>query len=124
MRCPSPHTSSPNRDGRSPVRGNASRDPLTVPGAPAIGSPDDGRGRCLDSLQPVTVNKRLLFASLAVATLVVVAVGVAAASRSDSNTATDDVTLTSGNDLSPTIGTNAAGHRADPCLAPISKPQR
>lgn len=55
------------------------------------------------TFQPVTVNKRLLFASLAVAAAVVVAVGAATAGRND-----DDVTLTSGNDLSPTIGTNAA----------------
>jgi thiol-disulfide isomerase/thioredoxin len=60
------------------------------------------------AFKPVTVNKRLLFASLVVATVVVVAVGAAAASRSDSKTANDDVTLTSGNDLSPTIGTNAS----------------
>ena len=60
------------------------------------------------AFKPVTVNKRLLFASLAVATAVVVVVGVTAASRGDENTVNDDVTLTSGNDLSPSIGTNAA----------------
>jgi len=53
----------------------------------------------------VTVNKRLLFGSLAVAAAIVVAVGVVAANRG--NDVTDDVTLTSSNDLSPTIGTNA-----------------
>jgi len=59
----------------------------------------------------VSVNKRLLFGSLAVAALVVVAVGIFAASRDDSSTDVaddDDFTLTSSNDLSPTIGTNAA----------------
>ncbi|MEP7114885.1 MAG: TlpA disulfide reductase family protein [Ilumatobacteraceae bacterium] len=57
----------------------------------------------------MTVNKRLLFGSLAVAAALVVAVAVFASSRGDSNTAGgDDVTLTSGNDLSPSIGTNAA----------------
>jgi peroxiredoxin len=50
----------------------------------------------------MTVNKRLLFGSLAVAALVVVAASVIAANRNG-----DDVTLTSSNDLSPTIGTNA-----------------
>ena len=54
------------------------------------------------------VNKRLLFASLAVATAVIVAVAVAAANRDDQSTANDAVTLTSGVDLAPTIGTNAA----------------
>ena len=54
------------------------------------------------------VNKRLLFASLAVATAVIVAVAVAAANRDDQSTANDSVTLTSGVDLAPTIGTNAA----------------
>jgi thiol-disulfide isomerase/thioredoxin len=56
----------------------------------------------------VRVNKRLLFASLAVATAVIVAVAVAAANRDDQSTANDAVTLTSGVDLAPTIGTNAA----------------
>ena len=60
------------------------------------------------AFQAVTVNKRLLFASLAVATAVVVAVGAATAGRSNSNAVDDDVTLSSGNDLSPSIGTNAA----------------
>lgn len=60
------------------------------------------------AFQTVTVNKRLLFASLAIATAVVVAVGAATASRRDQNSVNDDVTLTSGRDLSPTIGTNAA----------------
>ncbi len=54
----------------------------------------------------MTVNKRLLFGSLAVATAVVVVVGAIAASRDD-GTDSDAVTLTSDNDLSPTIGTNA-----------------
>ena len=60
----------------------------------------------------MTVNKRLLFGSLGVAAAVVVAVAVVAANRNESTTATsttdDNVTLTSSNDLSPTIGTNAA----------------
>jgi peroxiredoxin len=56
------------------------------------------------TFKSVTVNKRLLFGSLAVAAVVVVAVSAIAASQNDS----DDVTLTSSNDLSPTIGTNAA----------------
>ena len=57
----------------------------------------------------MSINKRLLFGSLAVAAVVVVAVAVVAATRDDSNTASgDDVTLTSGNDLLPSIGTNAA----------------
>ena len=57
----------------------------------------------------MTVNKRLLFGSLAVATALVVAAGVALANRANNDTsANDDVTLTSGNDLAPTIGTNAA----------------
>jgi thiol-disulfide isomerase/thioredoxin len=60
------------------------------------------------AFNPVTVNKRLLFASLAVATAIVIAAGAAAASRSNSTKVADAVTLTSGNDLSPTIGTNAA----------------
>jgi peroxiredoxin len=56
----------------------------------------------------VTVNKRLLFGSLAVAGVIVVGVGIAAANRGgDGNDTTDDVTLSSSNDLSPTIGTNA-----------------
>ena len=54
----------------------------------------------------MTVNKRLLFGSLVVAAALVVVVGIVAANRG-SDTATDDVTLTSSNDLSPTIGTNA-----------------
>lgn len=57
------------------------------------------------------VNKRLLFGSLAVAVAIVAAVGVSVAVRSGPNTSVapdDDVTLTSSNDLSPTIGTNAA----------------
>jgi peroxiredoxin len=60
------------------------------------------------AFQPVRVNKRLLFASLAVATAVVVAVAVATSHRNDQNATNDDVTLTSTNDLAPTIGTNAA----------------
>lgn len=57
----------------------------------------------------MTVNKRLLFGSLAVAAALVAGVSVAAATRDD-NTGTgtvDDVTLTSSNDLVPSIGTNA-----------------
>lgn len=56
----------------------------------------------------VTVNKRLLFASLALAAAVVAAVAVWAAAHSDETGAIDDVTITSTGDLSPTIGTNAA----------------
>jgi peroxiredoxin len=56
------------------------------------------------ALKLVTVNKRLLFGSLAVATALIVVVGIVQAN--DNNN--DDVTLTSSNDLSPTIGTNAA----------------
>ncbi len=58
----------------------------------------------------MTVNKRLLFGSLAVAAVVVVGAGVVAANRDGGDNAsdgTDDVTLSSSNDLSPTIGTNA-----------------
>jgi len=54
----------------------------------------------------VTVNKRLLFGSLAVAAVIVVGVGVVVANRGN-DAATDDVTLSSSDDLSPTIGTNA-----------------
>ncbi|MGZ6950159.1 MAG: hypothetical protein ACXVJY_18975, partial [Ilumatobacteraceae bacterium] len=59
----------------------------------------------------MTVNKRLLFGSLALAAAVVVTVTVIAASRNSSG-ATDNVDLTPGKSLSPTIGTNAAvtGH--------------
>ena len=55
----------------------------------------------------MTVNKRLLFGSLAVATAVVVAIAAVAATRDNTDTTNDAVTLTSANDLSPTIGTNA-----------------
>ena len=56
----------------------------------------------------MTVNKRLLFGSLAVATVVVVAFGLVIANRGDdSDNSAEAVTLSSGNDLSPTIGTNA-----------------
>ena len=55
----------------------------------------------------MTVNKRLLFASLAVAAAVVVAVSVVVANRNDGSS-TDNVTLSPGKSLSPTIGTNAA----------------
>lgn len=56
------------------------------------------------------VNKRLLVGSLAVAAAIVVAVGVIIARGGDSSTTSnvDDVTLISGNDLAPSIGTNAA----------------
>jgi len=54
----------------------------------------------------VTVNKRLLFASLALAAAIVAGVGIVAANRGNDQAA-DDVTLSSSNDLSPTIGTNA-----------------
>ncbi len=70
--------------------------------------PAAGRVSSLDSLQDVTVNKRLLFGSLAVAAALVVAVGAAAANRGDPDDPDDNVTLTSGNDLAPSIGTNAA----------------
>ncbi len=59
----------------------------------------------------MSIDKRLLFGSLAVAAAAVVIVGVVVANRSDSTNsaaAGDDVTLTSGNDLAPSIGTNAA----------------
>jgi peroxiredoxin len=55
----------------------------------------------------VTVNKRLLFGSLAVAAALVAGVSVAAATRDDNTGTVDDLTLTSSNDLVPTIGTNA-----------------
>lgn len=64
------------------------------------------------ALRSVRVNKRLLFASLTVAAAIVVAVAVGTATRNtgddDTSDGTDDVTLTSSGDLSPTIGTNAA----------------
>jgi peroxiredoxin len=53
----------------------------------------------------MTVNKRLLFGSLAVATALVVVVGIVSANNGDDGT--EDVTISSSNDLSPTIGTNA-----------------
>ncbi len=60
----------------------------------------------------MTVNKRLLFGSLAVAAVVVVGVAAVSAARGDDSDSPNDdaeaVTLTSGNDLLPTIGTNAA----------------
>ena len=58
----------------------------------------------------MTVNKRLLFGSLAAATavVVIVAIAVATGDNSGSDGNVDAVTLTSSNDLSPTIGTNAA----------------
>jgi thiol-disulfide isomerase/thioredoxin len=52
----------------------------------------------------VRLNKGLLFGSLGAAAAIILAVSVVAARHEDS----DDVTLTSSNDLSPTIGTNAA----------------
>jgi len=55
----------------------------------------------------VTVNKRLLFGSLALAAAIVAGVGVVAANRGDDPTSDEEVTLSSSNDLSPTIGTNA-----------------
>jgi peroxiredoxin len=55
----------------------------------------------------VTVDKRVLFASLAVAAAVVTTVGIAAAMRGDSTDPIDDVTISTPGDLSPTIGTNA-----------------
>jgi thiol-disulfide isomerase/thioredoxin len=56
----------------------------------------------------VTVNKRLLFGSLAVAAVVVAGFAIVASNRSDNtDDPTEAVTLTSSNDLSPTIGTNA-----------------
>ncbi len=65
-------------------------------------------GRVSVAFNSVTVNKRLLFASLAVAAAVVVAVSVVAANRHGGSTADDNVTLSPGKSLSPTIGTNAA----------------
>lgn len=56
----------------------------------------------------MTVNKRLLFGSLAVAAALVAGVSVAAANRGDDTNTLDDVTLSSSNDLVPPIGTNAA----------------
>jgi thiol-disulfide isomerase/thioredoxin len=56
----------------------------------------------------VTVNKRLLFGSLAVAAALVAGVSAAAANRGDDTNTLDDVTLSSSNDLVPPIGTNAA----------------
>ena len=59
----------------------------------------------------MTVNKRLLFGSLAVAAALVAGVSVAAANRGDDGSTldtVDDVTLSSSNDLVPPIGTNAA----------------
>lgn len=62
----------------------------------------------------MSINKRLLFGSLAVAAVVVAAVAVVVATGSNSNDSInstgvgDDVTLNSGNDLAPSIGTNAA----------------
>ncbi|MGZ4700497.1 MAG: TlpA family protein disulfide reductase [Ilumatobacteraceae bacterium] len=56
----------------------------------------------------MTVNKRLLFSSLALAAAAVVTVAVIAANRNDSSGASDNVNLTPGKSLSPTIGTNAA----------------
>lgn len=64
-------------------------------------------GRAWIAFRLVTVNKRLLFASLAVAAAVVTTVGVAAAIRGDSNDAIDDVTISNPGDLAPSIGTNA-----------------
>jgi thiol-disulfide isomerase/thioredoxin len=56
----------------------------------------------------VTVNKRLLFGSLTVAIATVITVGVFQARHTDTaHSTTDDVTLTSGNDLVPPIATNA-----------------
>ncbi len=51
----------------------------------------------------MTVNKRLLFGSLAVAAMIVVTAAAVAANRDG-----DDITISSANDLSPSIGTNAA----------------
>jgi peroxiredoxin len=51
----------------------------------------------------VTINKRLLLGSLAVAAVAVIGVGVVVAQRDG-----DAVTLNSSSDLNPTIGTNAA----------------
>jgi len=55
----------------------------------------------------VAINKRLLFGSLAVAAVAVVAFAIVA-SGGDGGNAGDDVTLRSVDDLSPSIGTNAA----------------
>ncbi len=56
----------------------------------------------------MTVNKRLLFGSLTAAIATVVTVGVIQARHTDTtHSATDGVTLTSGDDLVPPIATNA-----------------
>ena len=55
----------------------------------------------------MTVNKRLLFGSLALAAAIVGGVGIVAANRGDDQASDGEVTLSSSNDLSPTIGTNA-----------------
>lgn len=59
------------------------------------------------TFRPVAINKRLLFGSLAVAAVAVVAFAIVA-SGGDGGNAGDDVTLRSVDDLSPSIGTNAA----------------
>jgi peroxiredoxin len=61
----------------------------------------------------VTVNKRLLFVSLAVAAAVVAVTAVVAANRNGSKDTAEGVTISNPGDLSPTIGTNAivSGHR-------------
>jgi thiol-disulfide isomerase/thioredoxin len=65
----------------------------------------------------VRVNKRLMFASLAVAAAVVTTVAVVAATHAGSNKTIDDVTITNPGDLQQPIGTNAAvSGRALPTL--------
>ena len=56
----------------------------------------------------MTVNKRLLFGSLALAAAIVVGSSASSPPIAPTTiTISDDVTLSSSNDLSPTIGTNA-----------------
>lgn len=67
-------------------------------------------GRASLTFRPVTINKRLLFGSLALAAVAVIATGIVVATHNGNSNSSDndDVTLRSANDLSPSIGTNAA----------------
>lgn len=60
----------------------------------------------------VRANKRLMFASLGAAVVVVAAFGIVAATRGGSGDSIEDVTITAPGDLQQPIGTNAAvsGH--------------
>ena len=65
----------------------------------------------------MSVNKRLMFASLVVAVAAVASVGIVAATRGGSGDNIDDVTITNPGDLQQPIGTNAAvSGRALPTL--------